>query len=241
MNDKIVITEQATPAQLIELAINKDLDIEKLSKLLEMKKEWDAKIAREQFFEALTDFQAACPELRKSKKVSFRSEKTGQLTEYHYATLADITRQLKVPLKDVSLAYRWEIQDSVEEIKVTCLVTHKAGHTEQTQMMAKPDTSGSKNPIQARGSTIEYLKRYTLIGALGISTSDSDVDGSMPEMDVDKLHKDYMVYYNQLIRIDGSFTKWHPDNWVSERTGKTYVKAIAEIRKKLFELTGKEV
>jgi hypothetical protein len=229
MNDKIVITEQATPAQLIELAINKDLDIEKLSKLLEMKKEWDAKIAREQFFEALTDFQAACPELRKSKKVSFRAGNA--LVEYHYATLSDITRQLKVPLKDVSLAYRWEIQDSVEEIKVTCLVTHKAGHTEQTQMMAKPDTSGSKNPIQARGSTIEYLKRYTLIGALGISTSDSDLDGSMPDLDVDKLHKEFIEIYNQLIQIDSQYTKYNVDNWKGERTGRNYVKAIAELRK----------
>lgn len=239
MDDKLITANSpANPAQLLELAINKDLDIDKLRDLMQLQKEWKADLAREAFFSALTQFQSECPELRKSKKVSYKAGSA--LVEYHYATLADITRQIRGPLKEAGMAYRWEIQDDMKDIKVTCLITHVDGHTEKTTMMANPDTTGSKNPIQARGSAIEYLKRYTLIGALGISTSDSDVDGSMPQLDVDKLHKEYMEHYNKLIQIDSSFTKWSPDNWKSERTGKTYQKAISEIRKKLAELTGKE-
>jgi len=44
-------------------------------------------------------------------------------------------------------------------------------------MSAKKDSSGNKNEIQARGSAITYLQRYTLIAALGISTADEDNDG----------------------------------------------------------------
>lgn len=220
----------SSPAQLLELAISKDLDIEKLRELMQLQKEWQADRAREAFFEALTQFQAIVPELRKSKKVSFRAG--GNLVEYHYATLGDITRQLRPALKEVGIAYRWEIKDTPTEITVTCLVSHGT-HTERTTMMATPDTSGSKNSIQARGSTIEYLKRYTLIGALGISTSDSDVDGRMPEMDIDKLHKEYMEIYNQLIQKDSGYSKYNPDNWKGERTAKAYVAAIAAARKML--------
>lgn len=221
----------STPSQLLELAIKSNVDIDKLKELMALQKEWKADRAREEFFGALTQFQSLCPELRKSKKVSFKTN-SGQV-EYHYATLADITRQIKSALKETGIAYRWEIADSADEIKVKCLITHSSGHTESTTMMAKPDASGSKNPIQARGSTIEYLKRYTLIGALGISTSDSDIDGSLPEVDVDKLHKQYMEFYDQLIQKDPGKSKWHPDNWKSDRTAKTYVKAISEIRKEL--------
>ena len=39
------------------------------------------------------------------------------------------------------------------------------------------DTSGAKNDIQQKGSTQTYLQRYTLIGALGLTTADEDNDG----------------------------------------------------------------
>ncbi len=45
-------------------------------------------------------------------------------------------------------------------------------------MSAGKDASGSKNDIQQKGSTQTYLQRYTLIGALGLSTADEDVDGN---------------------------------------------------------------
>lgn len=227
------LVKQMNPSELLALAVDKDLDIEKLSKLMQMKKEWDADQARRAFFEAMTKFQSEVPDLRKSKSVAFKEVK------YNYAPLSDITRQIKETCKDCGLSYRWEIQDTKEEIKVTCLITHIDGHTEQTTMTASPDDSGSKNKIQARGSSIEYLKRYSLIGALGLSTSDSDVDGLIPEISLDILHKQYMLHYNELIQINPDFSKWHPDNWKSERNQKLYLKAIGEIRKKLIEVTPK--
>ncbi len=46
-------------------------------------------------------------------------------------------------------------------------------------MEAPADTSGSKNMVQARGSTITYLERYTLCAILGIATADEDMDGRL--------------------------------------------------------------
>lgn len=227
-----------TPGQLLEMAINKDLDIDKLTKLMELHKQWQADQARKSFFSALNEFQSSAPELRKTKKVSFDTK--GGKTEYSYAPLADIIRQIKSACKECGLSYRWEIHDNKEEIKVTCLITHLDGHTECTTMTASPDTSGSKNAIQGRASAIEYLKRYTLIGSLGISTADSDVDGQIPEISIDILHKQYMEHYGQLIQIDSKYSKWEPSNWKTEPTSKVYIKAIGEIRKKLAELTDKE-
>lgn len=229
----------ATPSDLIAQAIDKGLDVESLEKLMALQERWETNQARKAFFEAFTKFQSEAPELRKSSTASF-DLKNGGKTEYKYAKLADITRQLNDVLKNNELSYRWEIQDDATTLKVTCIVSHVAGHSERTTMTASPDVSGSKNPIQARGSAIEYLKRYTLIGALGLSTADSDVDGQLPEIDLDILHQQYMVHYNQLIQIDSSYTKWDPDNWRSERTKGVYIKAIGEIRKKLIELTPKK-
>jgi hypothetical protein len=95
----------------------------------------------------------------------------------------------------------------------------------------------SKNPIQARGSAIDYMKRYTLIGALGITTADTDIDGRLPEVDINKLHKAYMEIYNQIIQRDSSLsTKMHPDNWSGDITADIYIKAIGRARKILSQL-----
>jgi hypothetical protein len=230
-----IVRHETTPDFLIELAINKDLDIEKLTKLMELRKQVQADDARKAFFKAMNDFQANVPEIRKAKSVKFNQ------TEYKYAPLADIVRQIKDTCKEYGLSYRWEIVDTKDEIKVTCLITHIDGHTEVTTMTASPDGSGSKNPIQARGSAIEYLKRYTLIGALGLSTADSDVDGVMPEIDLDVLHAQFMKLYNQLIQIDKALTSIHPDNWKREPTAKVYLAAIGEARKLLSEKAPKKI
>lgn len=230
-----ITTRDITPNALLAQAIERGLDVESLEKLMTLQERWQAGQAKKAFFEAFTDFQSQCPDIRKTKDVSFNQ------TKYSYAPLSDITRQISKVLKANALSYRWEIQDSEKEIKVTCLISHVDGHTEKTSMQANADTTGSKNPIQARGSAIEYLKRYTLIGALGISTADSDIDGRMPEVDIDKYHKDFMEIYNQVIQLDSSLTRYHTDNWKVPPSPKAYVSAIGELRKVLFNLQNKTV
>ncbi len=224
--------ELGTPADLLSQAIDKGLGVEELSKLMDLQERWQANQARKSFFEAFTMFQANCPDLRKTKTVSFNQ------TSYKFTPLAEITRQIAPALEKANLSFRWEIQDNEKELKVTFLVSHIDGHTERTTMTATPDTSGNKNAIQARGSAITYLQRYTLIGGLGLSTADSDVDGKQPG-DLDKLHRDYMDVYNQIIQMDQSLSKYHPDNWKTPPSAKGYIRAIGEIRKILFELQNK--
>lgn len=235
MTDDIQI-KPATPDNLLAQAIEKGLDVAALEKLMDLRERYQADQARKAYFEAFTNFQANAPDIRKNKTADFGAGKAS----YKYAQLSEIARQIAPELKKNDLNYRWEIQDTLQEIKVTCLVSHKDGHTERTTMTGTPDTTGSKNAIQARGSAIEYLKRYTLIGALGLTTADSDVDGHMPDIDLDILHQQFMVHYNDLIQIDSKATKWHPDNWKGEKTKGLYIKAIGEIRKKLIEITPKE-
>ena len=226
--------QATTPDQLLALAVDKNLDIDKLEKLLSMKERWEAQQAKRAFFIALSDFQIACPDLRKTKEVSFGD------TKYFFAPLADIDRQIKQALKDHGLTKRWEIDDKGQDITVTCIITHVDGHSEKTNMTANPDTSGKKNPIQARSSAITYMQRYTMVGALGLTTADTDMDGRLPELDIDKLHNQYMELYGKISEIDPEFlSKGDPENWANgvKRTPEIYVKAIGRARQLLAKLT----
>ena len=162
-----------TPASLIEMAISQpDFAIEKLERLLALHERWEANQSRKEFFEALSTFQSIVPVITKNKGADYGQGKT----KYMYATLDAIIAQIQKPMATCGLSYRWEFKEEAQTIIVSCIITHRGGHHETTTMSGVADTSGSKNAIQSRGSTLTYLQRYTLIGALGIGTAQEDTD-----------------------------------------------------------------
>lgn len=174
--NEITVQQSPTPATLLEQAINKGVDITQLEKLMDLQERWEQKEAKKKFLDALSKFQTKVPALKKGKTAKIASQK-GSFS-YKYADLGSITAQIKKPLNECGLSYRWEFSETNGKLKVTCMISHRDGHTESTSMEAGMDTSGAKNDIQQKGSTQTYLQRYTLIGALGLSTADEDKDGA---------------------------------------------------------------
>ena len=164
---EIVKAENTMISVIEKVAFSPDADVAKLEKMLEMQERYEAKEARKSFFKSLSMFQMNMPPVIKSK----------QGHNYQYAPLCDITAIANPVLNANGLAYRFEQQQDGDEISVTCVISNIEGHEERTTMKAPLDKSGSKNIVQAAGSTVQYLMRYTFIGALGITTADSDSDG----------------------------------------------------------------
>ena len=171
--DKLLIASQTTsPMSLLEMAVNGGADIETIERLQIMYDKWQKEQARKSFLEALSNFQSICPIIPKKSEAKFNGK-----VQYTYANLSTIIDTIKGALKKSKLSYRWETDDKGDSITITCILGHVDGHEEKNTMSAKADGSGSKNDIQARGSTISYLQRYSLIGSLGIGTADTDDDG----------------------------------------------------------------
>lgn len=166
---------QPTPTTLLEKAIEKGADITQLKELMDLQERWEKKEAKKKFFDALSQFQSKVPALNKNKTANIKSEKGA--FSYRYSDLGNITNKIKHLLLECGLSYRWEFKENQGKFEVACLLSHRDGHTETTVMEAGLDNSGAKNAIQQKGSTNTYLQRYTLIGALGLSTADEDNDG----------------------------------------------------------------
>lgn len=173
-NNQLQVIE--SPANLISMAIEKGASIEQLEKLLALKERWDAGQANKSFLSAMSIFQKEVPAIQKKKQVSYTS-KTGGSTNYKYAELGEIDDTIKTPMSANGLSKRWEITEDGEKLICTCIISHVDGHTERTTMSSIKDASGGKNEIQSRASAISYLQRYTLIGALGLTTASEDNDG----------------------------------------------------------------
>lgn len=66
------------------------------------------------------------------------------------------------------------MQPEPAKVSVTCIISHRDGHSEENTLSASVDTSGNKNHLQAIGSAVTYLQRYSLKAALGLSVADDD-------------------------------------------------------------------
>ena len=176
-----VIQPAGTPAHFLEMALAKGADVTELGPLMDLYERWEKGEARKAFYDAMANFKAIMPPIAKGKQVDYASKKGGRV-KYKHATLDAIAEAIRSPMERCGLSYRFETESIDHGLTVTCIVTHRDGHSEQTKMSAPADDSGGKNYIQQLGSTMTYMRRYTLEGVLGLSTTD-DTDGQYPPDD----------------------------------------------------------
>lgn len=169
-------TEQTNPLVLISNALNSGMDIEKMERLFDLQERWEKKEAEKAFRRAMVLFQNEKPELIKIKGADYGPGKA----KYNFNPLPKVQKAIDPILSKFGLTYRWEILPVENFIEVSCIISHVDGHSEKTTMRGPHDSSGSKNGLQAIGSTRTYLERYTLESAFGLS-SDEDTDGKQPE------------------------------------------------------------
>ena len=161
-----------TPMQLLDQAVSKGAQVETLERLLALQERWEKNQAKKAFDSAMADAKSELPTIFKNREVDFTSQK-GR-TNYRYEDLAGIAEKVEPILAKNGLSFRYRTQNNATAVTVTCVVSHRDGHSEENSLSAGLDISGNKNSIQAIGSTVTYLQRYTLKAALGLSASNDD-------------------------------------------------------------------
>ena len=167
---------QVTPSQLLQLAMDKGVDLDRLEKLYELQRQWEAHEARKSYVAAMAEFKKNVPRIEKDKHVRFETARG--VTEYDHTTLGGLCERVVSALAAVGIIHDWlPEQPDAKNVRITCVLTHAAGHSERRTLQAAHDDSGGKNPIQGLGSAIKYLERYTLFAACGLADMDDD-DGA---------------------------------------------------------------
>lgn len=170
-----VPAEIVTPMTMIDRALGMNASPETLERLLALQERFEANEARKAFEKAMAAAKAEIPVIQKNRTAGFESRKTGEMTSYNYETLDQVTKTIDPVLTRHGLSYRFQsAAGEGGQIKVTCLICHEAGHKTETALASSPDASGSKNSVQAIGSAVTYLQRYTLKLALGLAAAADD-------------------------------------------------------------------
>ena len=191
-----------SPAALMMVAIEKNLDLDKVEKAMALQERYEANEARKAYHDAMAGFKANPPEIEKDRHVSY---KAGTSTvEYNHASLANVTNKINSALSQHGLSAGWKVSQEDKIISVTCTITHRLGHSESTSLAAAPDVSGSKNSIQAIGSTISYLSRYTLLCLTGLATAEQDDDGKSSGSEPEYITTEQATEINAIIKATKS-------------------------------------
>jgi hypothetical protein len=164
-------TMAITPMEMLSRAVERGADLEYLKQLMELEEKWRAAQAKRAYITAFALFKKNMPDVVKD----MLNKQYGS----DYSSLANLVNTTNRVLGEYGLNARWD-PDQSEGIKVTCILSHIDGHSEQVSLKGPPDNSGQKNALQQIKSTLTYLEGATFQAITGVvaRSASADDDGN---------------------------------------------------------------
>lgn len=176
------LTSQADSVlnMIARAAADPAVDIGKLEALMAMQERVLNKQNAQLFAASMADAQAEMMPVVK--------DRTNTHIGNRYARLEAIDNAIRPIYANHGFSVRYRCDNaSPGTVKVVCILSHRAGHIEESSIEAPLDAAGSggktnKTGVQAVGSTITYLRRYALTMAFNVvmenDSDDDDGEGS---------------------------------------------------------------
>lgn len=171
-----------TPMELADWAIKNGAAADQIRVLMDCQLKWQAEEQRLAYVSAMDEFKRNLPKIERTKNVTYQTSK-GEASYWH-VELDKANEIIGPALQAVGITHTWKpTTDANGRIIITCIFQHRQGHREEVGTLSgPPDTSGSKNSVQAIGSTTFYLERYTLLAGCGIAPVGKDSDAKVQGM-----------------------------------------------------------
>lgn len=177
------VTEQDRMHLLLQQAVAKGVDVDSLSKLLDLHERMADRLAAQEFAAALAAFQEACPPIAKRSEAVVSTKSGGQY-RFRYAELDEIARTVRPLLAKHGLSYSWDsaLGGTGATIKATCVLRHVNGHCVTASFEAPTESlTQAMSAQQKHAAALTYARRQSLIQVLGLTTADPDLDGASHE------------------------------------------------------------
>ena len=177
---EVVTPAPPAPLSTIEifasLARDPSIPVDRIKQLMDLQAEAERRDAEKQFIAAMNRLQPRLPRIAKKGAINFESKRTGSSQNTPYATYEDIDEKVRPLMHQEGFSVTYGTRPYDKGLMITATLSHIAGHSKTEEMPLPLDTSGSKNAIQAVGSTMSYGKRYLLCAMLNIVAIGEDDD-----------------------------------------------------------------
>lgn len=176
---QVVVAADAYLDMIERAARDPNVDIDKIERLMLMRERMMEKQARAAYSSALAEMQPKLPIVQRRGliKVPAKDGKSGHETPY--ALWEDINEAIRPHLAEHGFALSFRVAKEADRIEVTGVLSHRDGHSEDTMLSLPMDSTGSKNNVQAIGSSVSYGKRYTAGALLNLTSRGEDDDGTV--------------------------------------------------------------
>ena len=232
-------------AMIERLATNPALNIETFRELLTARRQEEDRAAERAFNSAMSQAKGELQPVLKTRDVDYPSKKEGGgRTKYKYESFADVARSVDPVFSSHGLSYRFSIEQGGDLVRVICIISHSDGHSERIKLEGKVDPgSTGMSMVQALGSALTYLQRYSLRAAIGLAAGVDDdgrgAGGTSPRIapeqaeELRNLFEDTgrsVVTMLQLIGADG-IEEMNVDQFMRVRAALNLAKAEQKARK----------
>jgi len=148
-------------------------DVAKLQQLFVLYETMQNRAAEAAYTVAFAAMQPELPIVAERGEIKNR---VGEV-QSRYALWEDIAEAIRPVLAKHGFALGFAIAQADNMVSVTATLRHREGHREQTTITLPVDNSGSKNAVQAVGSSTQYGMRYTAVALLNLASRGMDDDG----------------------------------------------------------------
>jgi len=155
------------------VAMDPNVPIERLERMMEMKDKMEAKEAERAFASAFAAMQQEIPVIPERGAIKNRA---GEV-QSTYPLWEDVIAGLREPLANHGFSISFDRRKEDGVTYYGCILTHAMGHTRRAEIDLPRDTSGSKNDVQGEGSSVSYGQRYSskmAVNWTSVGTQDDD-------------------------------------------------------------------
>ena len=226
---------------IMEIARNKDIDIDRVDRLMAMQKELKADDARTSYFGSMAKAQSAMAPIS--------TDASNPQTKSRYASYHALDRAIRPIYTANGFSVSFGTADSplTDHIRIVAHCRHAGGHEEIEVLDMPNDGKGAKGgdvmtKTHAQGAAITYGRRYLLGMVFNIAVGD-DADGNKPDS-----ARDYPVAVQACIaslnnaQTVADLKDWHGKNIKMVDTfGPKQIKDISDLyARRLTALKAKE-
>jgi hypothetical protein len=144
-----------------------DFGPDELAKLMDMQERHEDRVAEKLFNSARSN-------LKKSLPKTIRHNKKGNRARY--SDLPQIMREIDDALDEHGFSISWESGEDGRKQSVTCVLTHRDGHEKRYTRKSVADPVKGLTSAQSDQACVTYLKRQTVLQAIGKATDEPDAD-----------------------------------------------------------------
>lgn len=217
-----VSQENSSFIELIErIASHPSFDPQKMLDLLAMRERIIAKNAEASFNAAMARLNF--PAIEQKSQIKHRESVIAT-----YAKYEDIDEIIRPIYSAEGFFLSFDTTREDGGINVIGTLSHKDGHSKKASLFLPLDTSGSKNGVQAMGSTISYGKRYVAGMLLNFVTKKEDDDGNLGLLNpIDAASVKVIADLIKETKADeGQFLNYMKANSIEEISVKDYPMAV---------------